>query len=240
MKRFWAESEKEFVRNNLDKTSRELATALGRPVQAVSVMVYKMGLTRDGLAPRSGIKSKFTPADIDFITENVDRLSNRQIAEHLGKTLTVVRNKIYELGLKRNEKAEEWTPEQEAFLVANFRTIGDVELGEIMNDQFPESTRKFGRNTIRKKRELLKLYRSEAEIRAIVNDEGHKARCNTILKNSGSLHYKDGWVALTLAGKNRTEQIPTFLKYPELIEFKRTQLKLNRAIKKQTNDNSHN
>ncbi|SEI39635.1 hypothetical protein SAMN05216327_101214 [Dyadobacter sp. SG02] len=240
MKRFWSEQEKEFVRENLDKTSRELAAAIGRPVQAVSVMISKMGLTREDLAPRSGIKSKFSDADIDFLRENIDKLTNREIAAHLQKTLTVVRNKIYELGLQRNEKPDEWSGDQVAFLVENYRTIGDVEIGELMNEMFPDSIRKFGRRTINKKRKLLGLLRSPAEIRAIIDDEKHKARCNTILRNSGSLHYKDGWVAMTLTGKNHTDQIPTFLKYPELIEFKRAQLKLNRALKKPDNDNCNN
>lgn len=240
MVRSWTENEKDFIRSNLDKTSSEIAIALGRSVQAVSVMINRLGLTRVGMAPRSGVKSEFSDSDILFIKSRINQLSNREISSHLGKTLTVVRNKIYELGLRRSARADEWTVDQIRFLTENYRQVGDVELGERMNLRFPDASRKFGRKTIRKKRYLLGLHRSEQEIQAIVNDDAHKARCNTILKNSGSLHYKDGWVALTLAGKNHTDQIPTFLRHPGLIELRRSQLKLNRELKKQNNDNSSN
>lgn len=240
MKRSWTENEKDFIRSNLDKTSGEIALALGRSVRAVSIMINRLGITRAGMSPRQGIRSEFSESDILFIKCHIDRLNNRQIADHLGKTLTVVRNKIYDLGLQRNARPAEWSAEQTDFLIQNYRIVGDVELGELMNVAFPDSVRKFGRKTIQKKRKLLGLHRSKSEVEAIISDENHKARCNTILQNSASLHFKDGWVATTLATKKHPDRIKTFLKYPELIEFKRSQLKLNRAIKQQKHDNSSN
>lgn len=240
MKNYWTETEKEYIRSNISKTSKEIAVDLGRTVQATCVMICRLGLSRVELDPRSGIKSKFTNTDIDFIKDNIQNLNNKEIADQLGKTLTVVRNKIYELGLQRTERPDAWSDEQTKFLLKSFRSIGDVELGEIMNEKFPDSKRKFGRRTIHKKRKLLGLIRTEDEVKAICSQEAHKARCNTILQNSGSLNYKDGWVALTLASKNHPERIRAFLKYPELIEAKRIQLKLNRAIKHQNDDNNSN
>lgn len=92
-------------------------------------------------------------------------MSNRELAIGLGCGLTVVRTKCYELGLKRME-LEYWTEEQTDFLLANYKTKGDVELAEIFNDRWNKN-KGWTKKHIEKKRKYLKLKRTEEEIHQI-------------------------------------------------------------------------
>lgn len=75
--------------------------------------------------------------------------------------MTVVRNKLYELGLFKLE-LEYWTPEQVAFLKANYKRIGDLELSEIFSKKWFKK-KGWNKKHIEKKRRYLKLKRSERQ-----------------------------------------------------------------------------
>lgn len=231
-------NELDFIRNNLEMTSKEIGLILGKTTKAVSKKIWEMGLTRHGVTNRPGIKSSFSDADLDFLRANVSTMTNTELAMHLDKSCTVVRNQIYLMGLGRMRRPHFWTQEQTQFLLDNYQEIGDVRLGELLTEKFADAKRVFNRRIVRKKREVLGIRRTEEEFKAIMNSDDNRARCNTVVKNSGSLNYHPGWVASVLATKNHPEMIEVYKANPDLIELKTAQLKLNKELKNLTNDNS--
>lgn len=177
---------------------------------------------------KPGVTTIWTESDLQFLTTNFYSMTNSKLAEQLNMTLTVVRNKCYELGLKRMEM-EYWTEEQLSFLKAHYKTKGDVEIAEALQLLFPKK-KSWTKNHIEKKRKYLGLLRTPDEVSAIRSRHSSEGgRAHTIRSNSGSVNLADNYVANTLAWRNKSMQ-KIMLQHPELIELKRNQLKLNRAI----------
>lgn len=103
---------------------------------------------------------------INYLKDNYEVFTNRELANHLGLTLTVTRNKLYFLGLKRMEM-EYWTDEQVQFLKGSYKQIGDVELAEIYTNKWRKN-KGWTKNHIEKKRRYLKLKRTKAELNNIM------------------------------------------------------------------------
>lgn len=82
-----------------------------------------------------------------YIFNNWDNKTNKQIAEGLGLKLTVVRTRIYSLGLKRME-LEYWTPSQVLFLMENYKEMGDTEIAEIFSQEWPEKKKGWSKKHI--------------------------------------------------------------------------------------------
>lgn len=74
---------------------------------------------------------------IDFIKANFASMTAQQLAGALGLKRTVVRNKYYELGLKKMEM-EYWTPDQVAYLLNVWQHMGDVEIASYMQEKWPK------------------------------------------------------------------------------------------------------
>jgi len=118
-----------------------------------------------------GIKTYWSPEDIQFILENHSNMSNTDIANALGKTLTVTRIKCYELGLKRMI-LEYFTPEQTQYVIDNYQTKGDFEIAKDMNQLYPK-IKSWNKKMIEKKRRYLNLKRTPEQIKAIIT-RNHK------------------------------------------------------------------
>src|SRR5688572_22780245 len=118
---------------------------------------------RNGNIPPN--KHEWTKAEINFIKKNFFRLTNPQLANALGLTLTLVRTKCYEMGLKRME-LEYWTPAQIRFLKKNYGKYGDKELAEIFNKKWKKK-KSWTLKHIEKKRLYLKLKRTPQQLRKI-------------------------------------------------------------------------
>lgn len=103
--------------------------------------------------------------EIDFIKSNFDKLSSKQMADHLGVKLCSFRMMCYKLGLKRME-LEYWTKAQINFLVKNYRKLGDRELAEVFNKRWKKD-KGWSHKHIEKKRKYMNLKRTAAEIKAI-------------------------------------------------------------------------
>lgn len=114
---------------------------------------------------RTGVKTQFTAQDMEFIKKNFHKMTNPQLAKALDMTLTVVRTKCYELGLKRME-LEYWTEDQVQYLRSNYKTIGDVELAEYFNATWSKN-KGWTKKHMEKKRRQLKLKRTPEEIKSI-------------------------------------------------------------------------
>jgi hypothetical protein len=110
-------------------------------------------------------KILFSQSDIEFIRNNFNSMTNKAIAEVLGLKITRVRTFAYEIGLKRME-LEYWTADQVAFLKANYQEIGDVEMAEFFENEWPKN-KAWSKKHIEKKRRYLNLKRNENELHLI-------------------------------------------------------------------------
>lgn len=110
-------------------------------------------------------KIELSAAEIQFLKDNWNKMTNKELADKLGLKLTKTRNVLYSLGLKRME-LEYWTEEQIKFLLENYKEIGDVELAEIFNEKWIKN-KGWTKKHIEKKRRYLKLKRTAEELEEI-------------------------------------------------------------------------
>lgn len=158
------------------------------------------------------------------------QLTNPQLAKALGLRLTVTRNKMRELGLKRIEM-EYWNEEMIIFLKENYKTIGDVEIAEIFQEKFPKN-KPWRKQHIRKKRAYLNLHRTKKEIDDIISKNASEGGNSfTIKRNSSSINMHPSWVVQRMAWRDKEKQ-QQLLQHPHVIEMGKALILLNRAIKK--------
>ena len=178
-------------------------------------------------------RTNWTPEMIQFLRDNFNTHTNRQLADQLGLRLTVTRNKCRELGLKHME-LQYWTEEQVQFLKDNYHTTGDAEMARIFQSKWAKN-KKWSKSQMVKKRKQLNLNLTKEEYDAIWSKHVKPGgRAYTILQNSSSIHLQDGYVASLIAWRN-PELRKEVLKNPDLIEIKRKQIQLTRAIKEVRN-----
>jgi hypothetical protein len=127
-------------------------------------------------------KIYFSAEQTDFLKSNYTNMTNKQLADALGVTLTVMRNYKSKLGLLSATKPANWSKGETNYLIENYRKIGDKELAEQINDRYAHKNRNFTRKHIRTKRDLLGLKRSDEEIAAIVRRNVEQGRYNTSVK----------------------------------------------------------
>jgi len=165
---------------------------------------------------------------IKFLQNNWQRMTAQQLADALGLKRTIVRMKKYELGLYKM-KLEYWSKEQIAFLKAHYKTTGDVELAEIFNQKWKKE-KGWTKNHISKKMAQLGLSRTKEQYLAIWKKHNAPGGRNyTILKNSGSINYKPGWVVSLFAWRDK-EQQKELLKDKELVKTMTNIVKIKQKI----------
>lgn len=116
----------------------------------------------------------FFPDEIVYMLKNYQYLNNKQLLEEINKnrvatkklTLTLLRIKLYNLGLKRSEKPTPWNAIEVRFLIDNYKTKGNIEIATILN-KFPNKTREFNKKIVEKKMTLLNLERSTDDLSQI-------------------------------------------------------------------------
>lgn len=118
-----------------------------------------------------------SPEEIQYIKDNWETRTNPQLADDLGLRLTRLRYFLAEMGLKRIEM-EYWTPEQVDFLKSNYKKMGDIELSEIFEAEWPKN-KKWTEKHIRKKRCYLNLHRTEKQVEAVRRRNVKAGRYNT-------------------------------------------------------------
>lgn len=122
-------------------------------------------------------KVVFSGKDKQFVLENFYTMTNQQLADSLGLKLTIVRSYCYSLGLKKME-LEYWTTEQVKYLRKHYKKIGDVEIAEYFNANFPKN-KGWNKKHIEKKRRYLKLKRTQEEINLVRARNAAQGRHNT-------------------------------------------------------------
>jgi len=166
---------------------------------------------------------------IRFLKVNFQTMTNQQLSRALDLRLTVTRNKLSELGLKRME-LEYWCDDQVKFLKDNYKAMGDVAMMEIFKACWPKQ-KGWKRSAVHKKRKQLGLFRTPKEIHKIASRNSSKGgRSYTIDKNSSSKNMHPRWIAQQLAWRNKDLQT-AILKHPEMISAGRSLIKLKRVIK---------
>lgn len=173
----------------------------------------------------------WTETMIQFLKDHYRSLTNKQLASALNLRLTVTRNKMRELGLKRME-LEYWSKEMVQYLVDNYKTKGDVEIMNYFIMHHPKA-KGWKRGAIRKKRKQMNLMRSEKDlVKIIENNCKVGGPSYTIDKNSSSKNMHPMWCAQRIAWRNPELQKIIVKKHPELIELYRDLAKLKQATKK--------
>jgi hypothetical protein len=171
----------------------------------------------------------WTPGMIRFVKRNWRKKTNKELATHLGLRLTVTRNKLRELGLKRME-LEYWNSSMIVFLKASYQTLGDVEIMNFFKRNYPKQ-KGWKRNAISKKRKQIGLMRTIAQVKEIAKRNSRKGGpCYTIEKNSASRNMHPVWIAQRIAWRN-SELQQELLKYPEIIEAGKQLILLKRNIR---------
>lgn len=218
-----------------DTPNQVIMEQTGWTTSNIKYACKRLGLkkTRDCKAKMANV-TDWTEERITFLKANFFQKTNQELAEALGLRLTVVRNKARELGLKKFDPDMPWNDEQTAYLVANYRTMGDVELAENLQKNWPRK-RLWTKKHINKKRYLLGLHRTKAEIEKIIWAHVQPGgRSYTIIRNSSSKNLHDSYVASLIAWRDKDLQ-REIMKYPELIELKRQEILLSRSIKEVKN-----
>lgn len=105
------------------------------------------------------------PHEEQFIKDNFYKMTNQQLANHLGLKLTKLRQFAYTMGLKRMQ-LEYWTDQQIQFLKDHYKEFGDTELAEIFEVKWHKQ-KGWSKKHIEKKRRYLKLKRTIPQREAI-------------------------------------------------------------------------
>lgn len=161
--RKWTDEEYDYLRENYPtKTATQIASSLGRSLNAIHVMSFKMGVSA---IERDNNPINWTAKRIKFLQDNFDKMTTEQLSDTTGLTCTVLRKKMKELGLRKCFHAF-WQPECTEYLINNYQKIGDVELSEIFQEKFPKS-HPWTKRQVEKKRKYLNLRRTKDDVDAI-------------------------------------------------------------------------
>lgn len=159
-----------------------------------------------------------------FLKDNFHKMTNQQLADSLGLKLTIVRTRCYSLGLKRQEK-HRWTKQQKEFLKANYRTMGNIDLIENLK-KLDRRQKNWSASKITSQMSRMGLARTEEENKVIWQKHKENKRYGL-----NSVYLDDKYVVGLLSRGQNLLAKSEYLNHPELIELKRSQLLLNRALK---------
>lgn len=159
-----------------------------------------------------------------FLKDNFHKMTNQQLADNLGLKLTVVRTRCYSLGLRHQEK-NQWTKQQKEFLLANFRTMGNLDLIENLK-KLDKKQKDWSTSKITSQMSRMGLIRTSEENKVIWQKHKENKRYGT-----NSVHLDDKYVVGLLSRGQNLLTKAEYLQHPELIQLKRQQLLLNRAIR---------
>jgi len=232
---FTADQDKLLIELYPDTSNDEIAVLLGKKTRNIDSRASYLKLKKSH-EYRSKVAGKImlTEEISEFMKANYQSLSNRQIASALGLKLSITRGFLYQLGLKRME-LEYWTQEQIDYLLETYEEKGNTELAKIFEERWPKKKR-WTIKHIEKKLKRLGIKRSAYSVAELQKqwaaDPRNKAN---ILKHSASLNLTDRTVANYLSWRDK-EKTELYLQMPDLINIKRQQLLLNRAIKQHGNN----
>lgn len=232
-----------YIRANRNHTPAEIAAHLG--ISRTRVLAY---IYRNHLNPKT--YTVYSPAEIEFLTANIGHMSWKEIGQNIGRSADSTKNKAAQLGLKRT--AEECLALKEKYCSRTRFQKGQLPACTLYNGAISDRTDNAG-ITYRH----IRVEKSKWVLMHIVNWEqqngpvpdGMILRC----KNGNQLDCRpENWEAVTRArhlelnaggrttlddkyiintiSRGDAQLKETVANMPGLIELKRNQLKLRRAI----------
>lgn len=104
----------------------------------------------------------FSEDEIQFLKENFHSMTNEEMIQKLNCTLTVLKNKKNQLGLKKMN-LEYWTPEQIQYLKNHYKQKGNKELVKDFTDRWHKEKGWHHRHMTKKMMQL-GLYRNKQDL----------------------------------------------------------------------------
>ena len=173
----WTKADEAYLRKHYPTVHdvKELEKPLKRTYTQIVYKANYIGLFRVDRSAK--LRFQWTDEMLNFMRDNYDTLTNKQIADALGLRLHFVRDQLYRMGLKRME-LEYWTDEQVKFLRENYKKMGDTELAEIFNARW-KKLKPWTIKHIDKKRGYLGLRRTMKQLIEIEQRNLDQGRLNT-------------------------------------------------------------
>lgn len=227
----WGKDDDDILRSIYpDMANKEITRLTGWSKDVLKYRSKQLGLKKTKACKANTPNATVWTIEMEqFLKDNFFLLTNAELASALNLTLTVTRNKARALGLCRVE-VDPWNEQQINYLLENYKLLGDVEIAENLQKLFPRK-KNWTKGNVNKKRQLMQLHRTKEEIFNIVSRHMLPGgRSYTIIRNSSSINLHDGYVASLIAWRDKDLQ-KEIMKYPELIELKRAEILLSRAIK---------
>ena len=122
-------------------------------------------------------KHNYTKAEIAFIKSYYSKIPNTDILKQVNTmrlcpvNMSALRHQMRRMKLIKGVRLIHWTAEQTAFLVANYETVGNIEIAKKLN-KMKLSARKFDKKHVEKKMNLLGIKRTDESLLFI--KENHK------------------------------------------------------------------
>lgn len=137
-----------------------------------------------------GKKTKWYPDEIMFIKKNFYEVTKNELLNSINKTRSVnnqitlsqLRHECRRRGLMKMTLIH-WNKKQIKFLKENYKIKGDTEIAEILNEKPYRSKKHFKRRVISRKRDLMKWFRTDEEVKAIIKRNGQLRDCGRFKKN---------------------------------------------------------
>lgn len=170
-------AELKYVKENYKKHSdiSTIVAHLGRSKGAIHKKISDLGIAIP-------TKTKFPRGYKKYLKNNYQSMSNQELANALGCTLTVLRNKLYELGLRRYSAAiEHWTADENKILLDNYQTKTNIDIARML---FPKRDKK----SVAKRIKHLKLKRTPEQVAAIKAENLKRFTANSF--KPGEKRYK--------------------------------------------------
>lgn len=178
MKRDWTMAEIKYLKESYKAHAdiSAIAEQLGRSKGAVHTKISQIGIAIP-------TKTKFPRGYKKYLKDNYQSMTNQQLADALGCTLTVLRYKLYEMGLRRYSAAvEHWTAEENKILLDNYQTKTNIDIARML---FPKQDKK----SVAKRLKQLKLKRTPEQEAAISAENLKRFKANSF--RPGECRYKN-------------------------------------------------
>lgn len=126
----WTKEDINYLKENYDKmTNKEIAKVLKRSENSVSSKAFTLRIEND--PSKSGLT--WEEEDINYLKNHYDKLSTKEMAENLQRSIRAIDNKARILGLSRNMKETKWTDEEIEFLKENHGEMSNGDLAELLD-----------------------------------------------------------------------------------------------------------
>lgn len=121
----WSEEEIEFIKSNYKKmTYKEMALLLNRPQVSVEQKARKIGIYKS-LEMNC---LNYSDDDIQYLKDNISKLSYQEMANHLNRTPERIRYKCFQLNIIPKENRMKLKQDQVMFILENYNKYTDKEL----------------------------------------------------------------------------------------------------------------